>query len=55
MKSPGKPPQFMTSPELEEAIRLHREQTRKLLAEVRARRATEHKSSPNPQPGKEEK
>jgi hypothetical protein len=41
-----KPPQFLTSVELEEAIRRHREQTRKLLAEARARRAG--KSEPNP-------
>lgn len=32
-------PQYMTSAELEEAIRRHREHTKKLLAEVRSRRA----------------
>jgi hypothetical protein len=34
-----KSPQYMTSAELEEAIRRHREHTKKLLAEVRNRRA----------------
>lgn len=32
-------PQYMTSAELEEAIRRHREFTKKLLAEARSRRA----------------
>jgi DNA-directed RNA polymerase subunit H (RpoH/RPB5) len=39
MISNEKPPQYMTSAELEEAIRLHREQTKKLLLEARLRRA----------------
>jgi hypothetical protein len=34
-----KSPQYMTSAELEEAIRRHREHTKKLLAEARNRRA----------------
>lgn len=41
-----KPPQYMTSAELEEAIRRHREHTKKLLAEARNRRA----SLPHPLP-----
>lgn len=32
-------PQYMTSAELEEAIRRHRDHTKKLLAEARNRRA----------------
>jgi hypothetical protein len=39
MISDDKPPQYMTSAELEEAIRRHREHTKKLLAEARSRRA----------------
>lgn len=35
-----KPLQHMTSAELEEAIRRHREHTKKLLAEARSRRAS---------------
>lgn len=35
-----KAPQYMTSAELEEAIRRHREHTRKLLAEARNRRSS---------------
>jgi hypothetical protein len=34
-----KSPQYMTSAELEEAIKRHREHTKKLLAEARNRRA----------------
>lgn len=34
-----KSPQYMTSAELEEAIRIHREHTKKLIAEARNRRA----------------
>jgi hypothetical protein len=34
-----KPPQYMTSAEPEEAIRRHREHTKKLIAEARNRRA----------------
>lgn len=34
-----KPVQYMTSAELEAAIRRHREHTKKLLAEVRSRRS----------------
>lgn len=33
-----KPLKYLTSAELEEAVRRHREQTKKLLAEVRRRR-----------------
>ena len=36
-----KQPRFMTSAELEDAIRKHRAQTKKLLAEVRKRRTAE--------------
>jgi hypothetical protein len=39
MISEEKAPKYMTSAELEEAIRRHREHTRKLLAEARSRRA----------------
>lgn len=39
MLSNDKSPQYMTSAELEEAIRRHREFTKKLLAEARSRRA----------------
>jgi hypothetical protein len=41
-----KQPQYMTSPELEEAIRRHREHTKKLLAEARSRRAAASKVLP---------
>ena len=39
MISKEKSPQYMTSAELEEAIRRHRQYTRKLIAEARSRRA----------------
>jgi hypothetical protein len=39
-------PQYMTSAELEETIRRHREHTKKLLAEVRNRRAELSKTIP---------
>jgi hypothetical protein len=38
--------QYMTSAELEEAIRRHREHTKKLIAEVRSRRAGSSKTGP---------
>lgn len=41
-----KSPQYMTSSELEEAIRRHREHTKKLLAEVRNRRAGAPRTNP---------
>jgi hypothetical protein len=43
-----KSPQYMTSAELEEAIRRHREQTKKLLAEVRSRRTGTSTQPPVP-------
>jgi hypothetical protein len=39
MGAKEKSPQYMTSVELEEAIRRHRELTKKLIAEARSRRA----------------
>lgn len=45
-----KPPEFMTSAELEEAIRKHRERTKKLLEEVRARREAEKKQQQKDDP-----
>jgi hypothetical protein len=42
-----KSPQYMTSAELEEAIRRHREHTKKLLAEARSRRAGTPKTTPS--------
>jgi len=39
-----KPPQYRTSAELEEAIRRHREHTKKLLAEARSHRKEASKS-----------
>lgn len=45
MKINEQQPQYMTSAELEEAIKLHREQVRKLLAEARSRRG---KAVPTP-------
>ena len=44
-KESEKKPEFMTSTELEEAIRAHRLQTKKLLEEVRARRRSEQKQT----------
>ncbi len=41
-----KSPQYMTSAELEEAIKLHREHTKKLLAESRSRRAQASRTTP---------
>lgn len=41
-----KSPQYMTSAELEEAIRRHREHTKKLLAEARNRRASSTENAP---------
>ena len=41
-----KSPKYMTSAELEEAIRRHHEQTKKLLAEARSRRAELSNSAP---------
>lgn len=41
-----KSPKYMTSSELEEAIRRHREHTKKLLAEVRNRRAVVPDTNP---------
>jgi hypothetical protein len=41
-----KQPEYMTSAELEEAIRRHREETKKLLAEARKRRAEAAKVDP---------
>ena len=38
-----KPPQYMTSQELEEAIRRHRDYARRLLAEAKLRRADAEK------------
>lgn len=38
--------QYMTSAELEEAIRRHRDHTKALIAEARARRATETHGTP---------
>ena len=35
----NKPPPYMTSAELEDAIRRHRDHTKKLVAEARKRRA----------------
>jgi hypothetical protein len=46
MISDDKSPQYMTSAELEEAIRRHREHTKKLLAEVRSRRASQAQTKP---------
>jgi hypothetical protein len=40
-----KPPQYMTSQELEEAIRKHREYARRLVAEARARREEAKKAA----------
>lgn len=47
MISDDKHPQYMTSAELEEAIRRHREHTKKLLAEARSRRAKVKESPTN--------
>lgn len=44
MISKDKSPQYMTSAELEEAIRRHRDFTKKLLAEARSRRANSSRS-----------
>jgi len=44
MISDDKQPQYMTSAELEEAIRRHREHTKKLIAEARSRRAKVNES-----------
>lgn len=46
MISDDKSPQYMTSAELEEAIRRHREHTKKLLAEARSRRASQAQGNP---------
>ena len=43
-----KSPQYMSSAELEEAIRRHREHTKKLLAEARNRRADSLKTPAGP-------
>lgn len=40
-----KPPQYMTSQELEEAIRKHREYAKRLLAEARLRREEAKKAA----------
>jgi hypothetical protein len=44
-----KKPHFMTSAELEDAIRKHRAETKRLLAEVRKRRSADAKSAEIPQ------
>jgi hypothetical protein len=44
-----KPPQFMTSVELEEAIRAHRAYAKKLIAEARIRRREEKDASESQQ------
>lgn len=46
MEFPRKPAPLMTSEELEAAIRAHRAETKRLLDEVRARRAAEKKKAP---------
>lgn len=43
-------PRFLTSAELEQAVREHRAQTKRLLAEVRRRRAENPKSHANELP-----
>ncbi len=46
--NPKKPHEHMTTAELEEAARLHVEQTKKLLDEIARRRAEEKKNNPAP-------
>jgi hypothetical protein len=47
-----KPSNFMTSAELEEEIRKHRAETKRLLAEVRKRRAKDAETSSEAPPDK---
>lgn len=47
---PSKPAPLMTSDELEAAIRAHRAETKRLLDEVRARRAAEKKKTAQADP-----
>lgn len=50
MDFPRKPAPLMTSDELEAAIRAHRVETKRLLDEVRARRAAEKKKATQADP-----